>query len=157
MRETLHDQPTICANKKKKRKKPGMREKNTRAALSAKYILPSIIYMHTRVHEVWNTHPPSTASPFGRIYLEPSQSTASKHSSPHSVRVRVRVRWWWWCNFDAILSPSLYIPNGTSSESSLGEMVSNAEFFLGTGGTIPTVEISAIENRPRGVWHTLSQ
>ena len=34
----------------------------------------------------------STASPFGRINLEPSQGTASKHRSPHSVRVRVRVR-----------------------------------------------------------------
>ena len=50
-------------------------------------------YMHTRVREFWNTHPPSTASPFGRINLERSQATASKHRSPHSVRVRVRVGW----------------------------------------------------------------
>ena len=28
----------------------------------------------------------------GRINLEPTQGTASKHRSPHSVRVRVRVR-----------------------------------------------------------------
>ena len=43
-------------------------------------------YMHTRVCEFWNTHPPSTASPFGRINLESSRATASKHRSPHSVR-----------------------------------------------------------------------
>ena len=50
-------------------------------------------YMHTRVPEFWNTHPPSTASPFGRINLKPSQSTASKSRSPHSVRVRVGLGW----------------------------------------------------------------
>ena len=49
-------------------------------------------YVHTRVCDSWDTHPPSTASPFGRINLEPSQATASKHRSPHSVRVRGRVR-----------------------------------------------------------------
>ena len=51
-------------------------------------------YMHTGVHEFWNAHPPSTASPFGRINLliGPSQSTASKHRSPHSLRVTARVR-----------------------------------------------------------------
>ena len=32
---------------------------------------------------------------FGRTNLEPSQATASKHRSPHSVRVRVRVRVGW--------------------------------------------------------------
>ena len=48
--------------------------------------------MQTRVREFGNTHPPSTASPFDRINLEPSQATASKHRSPQSVRVAVRVR-----------------------------------------------------------------
>ena len=52
-------------------------------------------FMHSRVREFWNTHPPSTASPFGRINLEPSQATASKHRSPHSVRVRIRIRVGW--------------------------------------------------------------
>ena len=47
---------------------------------------------YTRVPKFRNAHPPSTASPFGRINLEPSQATASKHRSPHSVRVTVRVR-----------------------------------------------------------------
>ena len=50
-------------------------------------------YMYTRVRVFWNTHPPSTASPFGRINLERSQATASKHRLPHSVQVRVRVGW----------------------------------------------------------------
>ena len=48
--------------------------------------------MHTRVREFRNPHPPSRASPFGRINPEPSHATASTHRSPHSVRVRVRVR-----------------------------------------------------------------
>ena len=43
------------------------------------------------------------------------------------------------------------IPNETSSESSRRD-VSNAQ--LGGTGTIPTVEISTMENRPRGVWYT---
>ena len=49
--------------------------------------------MHIRVREFRSTHPPSTASPSGRINLqvEPSQATASKHRSPHSVRVTVTV------------------------------------------------------------------
>ena len=47
--------------------------------------------MYARVREFRTAQPPSTASPFGRINLEPSQATASKHWSPHSVRVRARV------------------------------------------------------------------
>ena len=46
---------------------------------------------YTRVREFEHAHPPATASPFGRINLEPSQARASKHRSPHSLRVRVRV------------------------------------------------------------------
>ena len=54
--------------------------------------------MQTRVCESWkNTHPPSTASPFWPNPIEPSYATASKHRSPHSVRVsvgiKVRVGW----------------------------------------------------------------
>ena len=55
--------------------------------------------MYTRVRAFWKTPPPSAASPFGRINLliEPSQATASKLRSTHSVRVRVwikvRVQW----------------------------------------------------------------
>ena len=49
--------------------------------------------VHTRVGEFWNAYPLSTASPFGRINLKPSQSTASKSRSPHSVRVRVGLGW----------------------------------------------------------------
>ena len=50
--------------------------------------VPKKLYMQTRVREFWTTHPPSTASPFLHN-LERSQATASKHRSPHSVRVRV--------------------------------------------------------------------
>ena len=45
--------------------------------------------IYTRVRELLNAHPPSTAPPFRRINLEPSQATASKRTSHHSGRDRV--------------------------------------------------------------------
>ena len=47
---------------------------------------------NTRVCEFWYAHPPFTGSHLGRIKLRLSQAAASKHRSPHCVRVRVTVR-----------------------------------------------------------------
>ena len=48
----------------------------------------------------------------------------------------------------AAIVPTVPIPNDTSSESSRRD-VPNADLFA--TGTIPRVEISTMENRPRGV------
>ena len=43
--------------------------------------------IHTRVREFWNTHPPYTASPFGRINLEPHepQHPSTGHPIPFGL------------------------------------------------------------------------
>ena len=58
---------------------------------TSKKLYPGTWYAHAGAR-VLKCAPPSTASPFGRINLEPSQAPASKHKSPHSVRVTVRIR-----------------------------------------------------------------
>ena len=54
-------------------------------------IRKSCLYVHPGAR-LLKCAPPFTASPFALINPEPSQATASKHRSPHSVRVRLRVR-----------------------------------------------------------------
>ena len=70
---------------------------------------------------IWNTHPPSTASLFGRINPEPSHATASTHRSPDSVpiRVRIRVRVGW-------------SPSGTTANPPLHTYVPGTTYIPGT-------------------------
>ena len=81
---------------------------------------------------VLNTHAPSTASPFGRINLEPSQATASKHRSPHSIRVRVRVR----------------VRVGWSASGATAKKKNNVYYVPGTRyfGTTSSINISSISS-----------
>ena len=107
-----------------------------RILFPSKPVVRAMEVSHAARKDEFRQNPRSHSSRFYSIFLIP-------YTTVYFITPQGR-----FSTLDCWTAKRVQVPIGTSSESSLRD-ISDAD-FVDTGGTIPTGEISSVENRPRG-------